>query len=214
MEQISKAKMERIVAQISERDKKFAALIDRRPLCTIGRFECEETHFQSLASTVISQQLAIKAAQTIHGRLNGLCRGDITPQRIMKLSDEVLRGIGVSGAKARTIKGLAMATLDKSIPVNEIHEIADDQRISELLTSIWGIGSWTVDMFMMFQLGRLDIWPTGDLAVRRGWDLVYKNKEETSAKVLDHRGEKFRPYRSVLAWYCYQSVHESRNLDI
>ncbi len=206
--------MQRIVAQISERDKKFAALIDRRPLCTIGRFESEETHFQSLASSVISQQLATKAAQTIHGRLNGLCKGDITPKRIVKLSDEVLRGIGVSGAKARTIKGLAMAAIDKSIPVNEIHEITDDERISELLTSIWGIGSWTVDMFMMFQLGRLDIWPTGDLAVRRGWDLVYKNNEETSAKSLDLQGEKFRPYRSVLAWYCYQSVHESRNLDI
>jgi DNA-3-methyladenine glycosylase II len=68
-------------------------------------------------------------------------------------------------------------------------------------------------MFMMFQLGRLNVWPTGDLAVRRGWDMIHKNKEETLAKALDLKGEKLHPYRSVVAWYCYQAVHESRGLD-
>jgi DNA-3-methyladenine glycosylase II len=68
-------------------------------------------------------------------------------------------------------------------------------------------------MFMIFQLGRLNIWPTGDLAVRRGWDIVHKNSEETQAKNLDVLGEKLHPYRSVVAWYCYQAVHESRGLD-
>jgi DNA-3-methyladenine glycosylase II len=68
-------------------------------------------------------------------------------------------------------------------------------------------------MFMMFQLGRLNVWPTGDLAVRRGWDMIHKNKAETLAKSLDLKGEKLHPYRSVFAWYCYQAVHESRGLD-
>ena len=209
----SAQKMRRIVAEVSQIDPKFAPLIQRRPLCTLGRSEPSETHFESLVSSVISQQLATKAAATIHERLVKQCKGVITPRKVIKLSDEQLREIGVSGAKSRTIKGIATAALDKSIPINEIDQIHDDQEIFDALTSIWGVGRWTVETFMMFQLGRLDVWPTGDLAVRRGWDIIHKAKEETTAKVLDVKGEKLRPYRSVFAWYCYQAVHETRGLD-
>ena len=209
----SAQKMRRIVAEVSQIDPKFAPLIQRRPLCTLGRSEPSETHFESLVSSVISQQLATKAAATIHERLVKQCKGVITPRKVIKLSDEQLREIGVSGAKSRTIKGIATAALDKSIPINEIDQIHDDQEIFDALTSIWGVARWTVEMFMMFQLGRLDVWPTGDLAVRRGWDIIHKTKEETTAKVLDVKGEKLRPYRSVFAWYCYQAVHETRGLD-
>ncbi len=205
--------MRRVVAEVAVLDKKFAPLIDRRPLCTIGRLEKSETNFESLVSSVISQQLATKAAETIHARLVVVCKGQITARKLIKLDDLVLREIGISGAKNRTIKGLAGAVLDKSIPIDRIDEIHDDHEIFDALTSLWGIGRWTVEMFMMFQLGRLDIWPTGDLAVRRGWDLIHKSKEETSAKDLDAIGEKLHPYRSVIAWYCYQAVHESRGLD-
>jgi DNA-3-methyladenine glycosylase II len=164
-------------------------------------------------SSVISQQLATKAAETIHARLVVLCKGSISAKKLIKLDDLSLREIGVSGAKARTIKGLSAAVVDKTIPIDTIDEIHEDHEIFEKLTSLWGIGRWTVEMFMIFQLGRLDIWPTGDLAVRRGWDIVHKNKEETLAKALDLKGEKLHPYRSVVAWYCYQAVHESRGLD-
>ncbi len=210
----SAQKMRHIVAEVAELDKKFAPLIARRPLCTIGRSERTETNFESLVSSVISQQLATKAAATIHGRLLELCNGTINAKKLIKLDDVALREIGVSGAKTRTIKGLALAVTDKSIPIEKIDEIHDDEEIFAKLTSLWGIGRWTVEMFMMFQLGRLDVWPTGDLAVRRGWDIVHKNKEEISAKDLDTKGEKLHPYRSVIAWYCYQAVHESRGLDI
>lgn len=206
-------KMRRIVTEIGKLDKKFIPLIERRSLCTIGRSERTETNFESLVSSVISQQLATKAAETIHGRLVGLCKGNITARKVIKLDDLALREIGVSGAKSRTIKGLAGAVVDKSIPIDRIDEIHDDQEIYDALTSLWGIGRWTVEMFMMFQLGRLNVWPTGDLAVRRGWDIVHKTGDETSAKVLDLKGEKLHPYRSVVAWYCYQAVHESRGLD-
>ena len=209
----SAQKMRRIVAEVSQIDPKFAPLIQRRPLCTLGRSKPSETHFESLVSSVISQQLATKAAATIHERLVKQCKGAVTPRKVVKLSDEQLREIGVSGAKSRTIKGIATAALDKSIPINEIDQIHDDQEIFDALTSIWGVGRWTVEMFMMFQLGRLDVWPTGDLAVRRGWDIIHKTKEETSAKALDVKGEKLRPYRSVYAWYCYQAVHETRGID-
>ncbi|MEN9352336.1 MAG: hypothetical protein RL476_296, partial [Actinomycetota bacterium] len=98
----SAQKMRRIVAEVSQIDPKFAALIERRPLCTLGRQELNETHFESLVSSVISQQLAVKAAATIHERLVKLCKGSVTPRKLVKLSDEQLREIGVSGAKART----------------------------------------------------------------------------------------------------------------
>ena len=209
----SNQKMRCIVAEVSKLDKKFAPLISRRPLCTIGRSAPTETNFESLISSVISQQLATKAAETIHARLVKECKGKITARKLNTLDDSIFRGLGVSGAKTRTIKGLTTAVLDKSIPIERIDEIHDDQEIFDSLTSLWGIGRWTVEMFMMFQLGRLDIWPTGDLAVRRGWDLVHKNIEEIDAKTLDLKGEKLHPYRSVVAWYCYQAVHESRGLD-
>jgi DNA-3-methyladenine glycosylase II len=209
----SAQKMRRIVTEVARIDPKFAGVIERRPLCTLGRSEPSETHFESLVSSVISQQLATKAAATIYERVTFLCKGSVTPRRIVKLSDEQLREVGVSGAKSRTIKGIAHAALDKSIPVNEIDQIHGDQEIFDALTSIWGVGRWTVEMFMMFQLGRLDVWPTGDLAVRRGWDIIHKSKEETTAKMLDIKGEKLRPFRSVFAWYCYQAVHESRGID-
>ncbi|MSO42620.1 MAG: DNA-3-methyladenine glycosylase 2 family protein [Candidatus Planktophila sp.] len=208
----SAQKMRRIVCEVAESDKRFAPLIARRPLCTIGRNLRNETHLESLISSVISQQLATKAADTIHGRLVLACKGQITARKLIKLTDSDLRAIGVSGAKSRTIKGLAAAIVEKTIPIDRIDEIHDDQEIFEALTSLWGIGRWTVEMFMIFQLGRLDIWPTGDLAVRRGWDIVHKNHEESSAKALDLKGEKFHPHRSVVAWYCYQAVHESRGL--
>jgi DNA-3-methyladenine glycosylase II len=209
----SAQKMRRIVAEVAEMDRKFAPLIDRRPLCTIGRNVPTQSHFESLVSSVISQQLAVKAAEIIHGRLVDLCKGTINAKNLITLDDVSLREIGVSGAKARTIKGLASAVVDKTIPIDSIDEIHNDQEIYDKLTSLWGIGRWTVEMFMMFQLGRLDVWPTGDLAVRRGWDIIHKNKEETVAKALDLKGEKLHPYRSVVAWYCYQAVHESRGLD-
>ena len=209
----SAQKMRRIVAEVGQMDRKFAPLIERRPLCTIGRSVPSESHFESLVSSIISQQLAVKAAETIHGRLVDLCKGTINAKKLIKLDEFALRKIGVSGAKTRTLKGLAGAVVDKSIPIDSIDEIHDDQEIYDKLTSLWGIGRWTVEMFMMFQLGRLDVWPTGDLAVRRGWDMIHKNKEETLAKKLDLKGEKLHPYRSVVAWYCYQAVHESRGLD-
>lgn len=206
---ISRTKMQRIVAEISATDKKFAKVISENPLCTIGSSPSPESNFQSLVSSVISQQLAVKAADTIHGRLNQLAKGQITPARIAKLSDAALREIGVSGAKSKTIHGLAQAALTGSVPINDLHELSDED-VFDGLTSLWGIGPWTVDMFMMFQLHRLDIWPTGDLGVRRGWESIHKLSEQIEPKALNVKGEKFRPYRSVVAWYCWRHLDNAK----
>ena len=202
---IARAKMQRITAEISATDKRFAKVISESPLCSIGSSISPESNFQSLVSSVISQQLAVKAADTIHGRLNQLAKGQITPVRIAKLSDTALREIGVSGAKAKTIQGLAQASLTGSVPIENLHELSDEEVFTGL-TSLWGIGPWTVDMFMMFQLHRLDIWPTGDLGIRRGWESIHKLDDQIEPKALDIKGEKFRPYRSVVAWYCWRHL--------
>lgn len=203
---ISQAQMKKIAKELSTRDKRLARVIDAHPLCTIGRNPKPVTHFEALVESVISQQLAVKAADTIYGRVKALTKGRMVPGHIADVSEADMRAAGVSGAKFKTIQGLADAALSKKIKINTLHEIDDDQLIFDQLTSLWGIGPWTVDMFMMFQLGRLDIWPTGDLGVRRGWEKIYALKDQIEPKALDKKGEKFRPYRSVVAWYCWRAL--------
>ena len=197
--------MKKIVADISERDRKFAKVIAAHPLCTIGRNPKPVTHFESLVESVISQQLAVKAADTIFLRVKKAAGGRIVPAKIAGLTEVEMRAAGVSGVKYKIIQGLASAALNKEIKFNSLHEVESDEEIFNQLTGLWGIGPWTVDMFMMFQLGRLDIWPTGDLGVRRGWEKIYSLPEEIAPKELEVKGEKFRPYRSVVAWYCWRA---------
>lgn len=203
---ITEKEMKKVVKEISAVDKKFAAVIASHPLCTIGRNPKPVTHFEALVESVISQQLAVKAADTIFARVKQAAGGRIVPARIAKVSESDFREAGVSRAKFKAIQGLADAALTKRININKLHEIDSDEEIFNQLTSLWGIGPWTVDMFMMFQLGRLDIWPTGDLGVRRGWEKIYSLKEEITPKSLEVKGEKFRPYRSVTAWYCWRAI--------
>lgn len=202
---ISSAGMKRIVAEICEADKKFVSVIDSNPLCTIGRSNSNVSHFESLVESVVSQQLAVRAADTIHTRLVDLAKGKISPKSISKLNETQLRSAGLSGAKTKTIQGMSQVALTGEVPFDELH-LLEDSVVFDKLTSLWGIGPWTVDMFMMFQLGRLDIWPTGDLGVRRGWERIHKLKEEIEPKKLELRGEKFRPHRSVVAWYCWRAL--------
>jgi DNA-3-methyladenine glycosylase II len=201
----SSAQMKRAVAEICEADSKFIPIIQASPLCPIGRVDSQSSHFESLVESVISQQLAIRAADTIHARLVALAGGKITPARIAKLELDELRAAGLSGAKAKTIQGLSSAALSREVDINKLH-LLDDETVAQQLTSLWGIGPWTVDMFMMFQLGRLDTWPTGDLGVRRGWEKIHRLKEQIEPQKLHVRGEKFRPHRSVVAWYCWRAV--------
>jgi DNA-3-methyladenine glycosylase II len=203
---VTESQMKKIARELSSRDKRLAKVIEAHPLCTVGRNPKPVTHFEALVESVISQQLAVKAADTIYGRVKDLARGRMIPGRIAEISETEMRAAGVSGAKFKTIQGLADAAISKRININRLHEIEDDQLIFDQLTSLWGIGPWTVDMFMMHQLGRLDIWPTGDLGVRRGWEKIHSLKEEIEPRELDKKGEKYRPYRSVVAWYCWRAL--------
>ncbi len=204
---VTEREMKKVVAELASRDRSLAKVINAHPLCTIGRNPKPISHFESLVESVISQQLAVKAADTIFARVKKSAGGRIIPARIAALSESELREAGVSGAKFRTISGLSQAALSKEINFNKLHEVESDEEIFSQLTALWGIGPWTVDMFMMFQLGRLDIWPTGDLGVRRGWEKIYRLEEEISPKALADKGGKFRPYRSVVAWYCWRALN-------
>ena len=205
---ISEREMRKAVADLSLRDRRLATIIAAHPLCTVGRNPKPISHFEALVESVISQQLAVKAADTIHGRVLKLAGGKISPNKVLQISESAMREAGVSGAKFKTIQGLADAADSKKLNINKLHEIESDEEIFEKLTSLWGIGPWTVDMFMMFQLGRLDIWPTGDLGVRRGYEKIYKLKEEIAPKDLDKKGDKFKPYRSIVAWYCWRALEK------
>lgn len=201
---ITEAKMRKIVKEIGVLDKRFTSVIERSELCDIGTTNPERSHFESLVSSVISQQLATAAARTIKQRFVLEC-GKVTPKNVAAMDLEQMRGAGLSGAKSKTIQGLAEAALSKEVDFKNLHEMSDEDVYRDL-TKLWGIGPWTVDMFMMFQLGRLDIWPTGDLGVRRGWEKIHKLKEEITPEDLGKKGEKFRPHRSIVAWYCWRAL--------
>lgn len=200
----SESEMKKIVAHIGAIDKKFIPVLDNSPLCTIGRRRSNRTHYQVLVSSVLSQQLAVKAADTIERRVVELAGGEIHPESMVKLSAAQLRAAGVSGAKSKAIAGLTDASLTGEINFKSLGRLSNEE-ISDQLTKLWGIGRWTVEMFLIFHMGRLDIWPVGDLGVRRGWELIHNLKEEIDPKKLDPLGNKFEGMQSVVAWYCWRA---------
>jgi DNA-3-methyladenine glycosylase II len=198
-------KMRKAAAHILSVDPAFEEIIDTSPLCNIGRKKYSDiNHFQALVNSVIAQQLSVKAADTITARVTTVVDGDVVPHRFIDVAELDLRAAGLSGAKIRTIKELAHAwhvnEYDFSDPKLRDHAIVDE------LTKLWGIGRWTAEMFLMFALYRLDVWPTGDLAMRRGWEQIHQLDEFVQPKELDQMGEIFRPFRSVAAWYCWRII--------
>jgi DNA-3-methyladenine glycosylase II len=165
-----------------------------------------ETHFATLVRAITFQQLAGPAARAIHGRLIAALDGDISPERLVALPDEALRGAGLSGAKTASLRDLAAKVLDGTVVLESrrLAHLSDDEIVAQL-SSVRGIGRWTAEMFLIFQLRRLDVWPTGDLGVRRGYGLAWGVPMPTP-KQLDALGEPYRPYRSVVAWYCWRAA--------
>lgn len=166
-------------------------------------------HFRSLVRAIVFQQLAGRAAAAIHGRLEAALGGQISPAGILAAEPETLRGAGLSANKAASITDLATKTLDGTVPLDGI-EAFDDDEIVARLTTVRGIGRWTAEMFLLFELQRPDVWPVDDLGVRNGWTLIHALPEMIKPKALEAAGEAFRPNRSVVARYCWQAVHIAR----
>ena len=190
--------------RIASADPAFAEPIKRLAPCTFGLQKSTQTNYQSLVRAVIAQQVSVAAAKTIYRRLQERCAGSITPQRVSALSPCELQSVGLTTAKVRTIHELTAGVLSGEVPLKRFTYMSDEA-IIEALLPLFGIGRWTAEMFLIFQLGRLDVWPVDDLAVRRGWDALHQNAEPTSAKELRPLGEQFAGMRSVVAWYCWRA---------
>ena len=200
----TEAEMKGYVRAIVKIDPKFKEIIASSPLCTINRMRPKKTHYETLVGSIISQQLSVKAADTIYARLEERVL-HIAPENISQLAITDLRSLGVSGAKVRAIQDLTAATLSGAIEFKKFGKLSNE-KISEELTAIWGIGRWTVEMFLMFHLGRLDLWPVGDLAMRRGWEKIHRLKTQIDPKKLDPIGDKFQGMQSIVAWYCWRAT--------
>ena len=185
-------------------DPAFTRAIKELPPCTFGLEKPKITSYQSLIRSVIAQQVSTAAARTITSRLEVQCGGSITAAKVGALSAKKLQSVGLTGAKVRTISELTDASLSGEINFRKFAYLSDEDIVQELLP-LFGIGRWTVEMFLIFHLGRLDVWPVDDLAVRRGWDNLHSNSEPIKPKVLNALGEPFAGMRSVVAWYCWRA---------
>jgi DNA-3-methyladenine glycosylase II len=192
------------VEYLSSVDPTLARLIARA-----GPFKMQirrlHNPFDELARNIVFQQLHGNAAAAIHGRVLALFgKKRLRPQDMLEASEESLRGAGLSGAKLAALKDLAAKTLDGTVPTLARLRRMEDEEIIERLVAVRGIGRWTVEMLLMFRLGRPDVLPVGDFAVRKGFSLGYGLKELPKPKELVHYGERWRPYRSVASWYMWR----------
>ena len=188
---------------MARRDPAMARLIRRA-----GPIELRdplEDSFAALVRSVMYQQLAGAAASAIHGRFLKLFTGALSPAAVLALPEGAMRSAGVSGPKVTAITDLAQKISDGTVPVHDLDGLTDDELVARLV-QVRGIGRWTAEMFLIFQLRRLDVWPVDDYGVRKGWALAHRLKEPPPPKLLQGQGDQFRPYRTVAAWYCWRAV--------
>jgi DNA-3-methyladenine glycosylase II len=149
--------------------------------------------------------ISTKAAASIFARLEALVgRKKFTPAAVLALDETALRGVGLSGAKARSLHDLAGRVVSKTLPLTRFPQLGDDEVI-EHLVAVRGIGRWTAEMFLIFSLGRLDVWAVDDLGLRAGVRELYGLEELPTRAVMRERAEPWRPYRSVASWYLWRS---------
>jgi DNA-3-methyladenine glycosylase II len=161
--------------------------------------------YEALARAVVYQQLTGKAAATIHGRVTALGDGGFpSPEALLALDDAQLRGAGLSGGKTAALRDLAARTLRGEVPtIDEAAEL-DDEALVQRLLPIRGVGRWTVEMLLLFRLGRPDVLPLGDYGVKKGFQRAFGTPELPTPAELAARGERWRPHRSVASWYLWR----------
>lgn len=205
----------------SERDFRRAAAVlrardPRLGRCMAKRIELrlkpEQSPYASLLEAIVHQQLSPKAASTILGRLKAMYPGSRVPEPgdLLNTPDRFLRGAGLSRAKAASLKDLAARTLDGTVPSSEKIAALSDDQIHRRLTSIYGVGRWTVEMLLIFNLGRMDVFPVDDYALRKSIAEVYGMKNVPSPKQLHALGESWRPQRTVASLYLWDFIRAKR----
>src|SRR2546427_6462942 len=197
---------------LTAKDQKLAELIannlpfqmDADPL---------QSPYEALLEAITYQSISGKAAATIYGRIKALSATGRapTPQERLKLQTPVLRNAGRSGAKFLAMKDLAQKTIEGIVPSFEEAVKLSDEELVERLVSVRGIGAWTVEMFLIFRLGRPDVFPIHDLGVKKGWSITYGKKHMPKPKELLAFGERWRPYRTVASWYMWRACQRAGN---
>ncbi len=195
------------LAHLRANDETLAALIAR-----VGPFALElkpaSSLFEAMLRTIVYQQLHGKAAATIHGRVLGELakHGGTTPDALAKCSDAALRGAGLSRNKLLAVRDLAAKCRGGTVPsLAEAHKLSDDDLVARL-TEVRGIGPWTVHMLLIFYLGRPDVMPTGDFAVRLGFKKLYRKRKDPKPEAILKHARRWQPYRSVASWYLWRSL--------
>ena len=200
-------------------DPKLAVLIDCAGPFTL-RLDPSPSPFESLLESILYQQLHGKAAATIHRRVREYFHGDPTPQLLLSTPDEPLRAAGVSGNKIKALRDLAARTLDGTVPPHAAILKMPDADIVERLTEVRGIGTWTVEMLLIFRLGRPDVLPVTDYGVRKGFALTFQRVPKScpleaadlpKPDVIFRRGQRWVPYRSVASWYLWRACDLAKN---
>lgn len=197
-------------AEVAGRDPGLAEVIARAGPVRL-RPPNPDGAFGALVRAIAYQQLAGKAAAAIHGRVRALVPGPLTPQAVLDLPEGALRGAGLSAAKTASVLDLAAKAAAGQVPLGTLPRMPDDEVVAALV-EVRGIGRWTAEMYLLFELRRLDVWPTTDLGVRHGWRLAHGLDDPPSPGVLAELGERHRPVRSVAAWYCWEAVHLARRV--
>jgi DNA-3-methyladenine glycosylase II len=192
-------------AELAARDPVMAVLVARYGPCTLPAGAATAGHFERLARAIASQQLAGRAAAAIWARVRAVVAGDLSAGAVLALDPVELRAAGLSGAKTRALIGLAGRVADGTLDLDAVARL-DDEAVIGALSAVPGIGRWTAQMFLMFQLGRRDVWPVTDLGVRRGYARAWGLEDLPPPVALEAEGARFRPWRSVTAWYCWRAV--------
>ena len=181
-----------------------------RVIKTVGAFTlaADPVGYEILVRSILSQQISVAAARTIRGRLQAMLPGGkFTAKSINALSDEQLQSVGVSRQKQTYIQHLTMCTLDGTINFRRIAKASDEEAIEELV-QVKGIGRWTAQMFLMFSLGRLDVFAPDDLGLRNAIHKLYEPTEKLSRAELEQHAEMWRPYRTIASWYLWRSLEQ------
>jgi DNA-3-methyladenine glycosylase II len=192
---------------LTRTDKRMARVITKTGSFEFKLDQCDSV-YESLLEAIVYQSISGKAAATIYARVkalgsNGLCP---TPAEILALPDLRLREAGLSGAKTAAMKDLARKTIEGVVPTLEAAARLSDEELVERLVSVRGIGAWTVEMFLIFRLGRPDVLPIHDYGVQKGFALAYGKKEIPKPRELAAFGKRWRPYRTVASWYMWRAV--------
>lgn len=202
-----KAKLARAVEELVAAEPRFAPVVARAGPCTLRRNRAFSA-FASVASAIVGQQLSPAAAKTIEGRIPRLFgRADFpSPEEVLAAPPELLRSAGLSGMKVAALRDLAAKVKDGTVPSSDRLHRMDDEEVVAALTAVRGVGRWTAEMLLIFDLGRLDVLPLGDYGVRRGAGLLFGLRTTPDEKRLARLGAAWRPWRTVASWYLWRRI--------